>query len=157
MNVNIIEKYIDYLKNICGFAQRTISQHRRICMLWFTFMSKVTERSVVHTRPEDILRYIETRQKSGQVNNTSLAREICVIRTFYTWLFTTGKISKNPAASIPELICDPPAEKAYLTVDECKRLLDVFDTLDFQSLRNYTMTALLWSTGLRNSELCGLD
>ncbi len=157
MSLKFIEKYIGYLENICGFADRTIKQHQRICSLWFHFMSEVIEQSIVNAKPLDILKYIETQQLSGRVNNTSLSREICVIRTFYTWLFSTGKIAKNPAASIPELICKPPAEKAYLTVDECSRLLEAFDTTNFQGLRNYIIAALLWSTGLRNSELCSLD
>ncbi len=154
---NILAKYIEYLKNIRGFEERTIKQHQRICRLWFIFMSENIEQSVLNANPLDILEYIELQQQSGRVNNTSLSGEICVIRTFYTWLFDTGKVHFNPAASIPELICEPPAEKEYLTIEECFRLLDTFDTSRFQGLRNYTMTALLWSTGIRNSELCGLN
>jgi len=48
-------------------------------------------------------------------------------------------------------------EKAYLTVDECFQLLISFDTSDHIGLRNYTIVALLWSTGLRNGEVCALD
>ncbi len=153
----LVENYIGYLKNICGFAERTIKQHQRTCTLWFTFMSEVIDRPVPHAKPLDILKYIETQQQSGRVNNTSLSREICVIRTFYTWLFDTGKIPINPASSIPELICEPPAENEYLTIEECFAYLETFDTSNFAGLRNYTISALLWSTGLRNNELCSLD
>ncbi len=158
MNTNtLVQNYINYLKNICGFAERTIKQHQRICTLWFTFMSEVIEQPVLNAKPLDILNYIETQQQSGRVKNTSLSREICVIRTLYSWLFDIEKIMINPASSIPELICEPPAEKEYLTVEECFTYLETFDTSSFQGLRNYTMAALLWSTGLRNNELCSLD
>jgi site-specific recombinase XerD len=155
--IELLEKYIDYLKNICGFTVRTLKQHQRICKLWFSFLSEVIEQPVLNAVPADILKYIEVRQGSGIVNNTSISKELCVIRTFYAWLKDTERIISNPASSIPQLICKPAAEKDYLTIDECFEFLDTFDTSDFMGLRNYTIAALLWSTGLRNSELCGLD
>jgi len=75
----------------------------------------------------------------------------------YAYLFDYQKMTSNPAASLPELICEPPEEKAYLTVDECFDLLQAFDTDDLIGLRDYTIAALLWSTGLRNGELCALN
>lgn len=58
---------------------------------------------------------------------------------------------------MPQLICEPPDETSWLTVDECHRFLDGFDLSNPINLRNYTITALLWSAGLRNSELCALN
>ena len=42
-------------------------------------------------------------------------------------------------------------------MSECFTLLEAFDKSDPIGLRNYTIVALLWSTGLRNSELCALN
>lgn len=80
-----------------------------------------------------------------------------MLRTLYVYLSDFQKISSNPAAALPELICEPPAEKAYLSVEECFKLLEIFDLTDLTDLRNYTIVALLWSTGLRSGELCALD
>jgi site-specific recombinase XerD len=152
-----MQEYLDWLKGMCGYAAGTISLHQRIGRIWKTFLEEKQGKGIFLAQPADILAYIEHRQSSGTVNNTSLSMELCVLRTFYAYLHDYGKIFFNPAASIPELICRPAAEKEFLSVDECFRILEGFDIKDPLALRNYTIIALLWSTGLRNNELCSLN
>ena len=84
---------------------------------------------------------------------TTINAELCVIRTFFDYLRRFEHISFNPATAIPSLVCVPSLEKDYLTVEECFRLLDTCDRADLKGLRNYTILALFWSTGLRTREL----
>jgi site-specific recombinase XerD len=63
---------------------------------------------------------------------------------------------RNVAASLPEYLCHPAPEVQPLSVDECFDILESFDTKAPLDLRNYIIVAMLWSTGLRNSELCAL-
>ncbi len=152
MSHSLIEDYLNYLKQMCGFALPTLKQHKRICSNWVLFLKG---RTIYEAGPSDFIGFIELR--SHQVSNSTIARELCVLRTFYGYLHDFEKMPFNPAASIPELICEPPAEKHWLTVDECFQFLEEFDTSTAIGLRDYTITALLWSTGLRNSELCALN
>lgn len=154
---SITAEYLDYLERICGCALRTVRKHKRVCARWKDFLIKRERESVLDAKPSDLLEFIHFRQSSGKVKNTSIQGELCVLRSFYAYLFDFQKISSNPAAALPKLISEPPAEKAYLTVDECFRLLNIFDITDPIDLRSYTIIALLWSTGLRNSELCALN
>lgn len=154
---SLVAEYLEYLERMCGFSARTLKQHKRFCGLWETFLRKRDDKDILEAVPADLLAYIDFRQKSGRVSNTSISKELCVLRTLYAYLFDYKKMDSNPAASLPELICEPPAEKAYLTVDECFQLLISFNTADPIGLRNYTIVALLWSTGLRNGELCALN
>jgi len=114
-------------------------------------------KQLTESMPVDLIDYIDFRQQTGKIKNATISRELCVIRTLYAYLFDYQKMTSNPAASLPELICEPPEEKAYLTVDECFDLLKAFNTDDLIGLRDYTIAALLWSTGLRNGELCALN
>ena len=57
---------------------------------------------------------------------------------------------------MPELICRPAPEQQYLTVDECFKFINAFDTDTDDGFRNYTMAVILWCTGLRSAELCAL-
>ena len=150
----IIIQYLHYLEEMCGFSARTIKYHTRICKLWTTFLDE-QDHDVGAAKADDFLCYIEERTK--KVNNTSLAGELCVLRTFYAFLHNYGILDQNPAEAIPELICAPPAEKSWLTVEECFQFLDAFNQSEPVGMRNYILSALLWSTGLRNSELCNLD
>lgn len=113
------------------------------------------EKGIGAAVPDDFLRYIKVRSK--KVNNTSMSGELCVLRTFYAFLYNYGLLDRNPVKAIPELICAPPAEKSWLTVEECFQFLNAFNKEKAIGLRNYVLSALLWSTGLRNSELCNLD
>jgi len=155
--MNIIDEYISYLENLCGFAKATLKQHLRICTLWADFLTSTRDKKLFTAEPIDLLDYIKFRQKSGKVKNTTISKELCVLRTLYAYLQDFKKIELNPAASLPELICEPPAEKKYLTVNECFKLLESIKTDTLIGLRDHTIIALLWSTGLRSSELCALD
>ena len=154
---SLITEYLEYLEHSCGFAIRTLKLYKRVCKAWNQFLSTKANKQLVEATPTDLIDYIDSRQQTGKIKNATISRELCVIRTLYAYLFDDQKMTSNPAASLPELICEPPEEKAYLTVDECFDLLKAFNTDDLIGLRDYTMTALLWSTGLRNSELCALD
>jgi integrase/recombinase XerC len=153
---SLIAEYLEYLKHSCGFAIRTLKLHKRVCKAWDQFLSTKINK-VTGATPADIIDYIDSRQQTGKIKNATISRELCVIRTLYAYLFDYQKMTSNPAASVPELICEPPEEKVYLTIDECFDLLKAFNTDDLIGLRDYTVAALLWSTGLRNGELCALD
>lgn len=149
-----ITQYFLYLEQMCGFTVRTIKYHRRICTLWIMFLEE-KGKGIGAADSTDFLCYIETRTK--KVKNASLAGELCVLRTLYSFLYNYGMLDMNPAEAIPELICVPSAEKSWLTVQECFQFLDSFDTSEPIGMRNYVLAALLWSTGLRNNELCNLN
>lgn len=154
MKDDIAIKYFRYLERMRGFKTTTMKRHKRIYSFWRNFLED-REKGLGEVSPADILNFIEIR--SLHANNATISSELCIIRTFYAYLYDFGLLSANPAASIPELICDPPAESSYLTVEECYRVLKTFDKSQPIGVRNYTITALLWSTGLRVSELCALD
>lgn len=158
----LFDEYLEYLEQVWNFASSTLKGHKRVCLKWEKFLITKRNHRLTKATPEDLLGWIEYRQ--AVVKDTTIAKELCVLSTFYRYCYNFGKMEMNPAASIPELICQPPAEKEYLTVDECFRLLDTFpgsgpsgNTSDPEGLRNYVLVALLWSTGLRSSELCALD
>ncbi len=155
---DIVNEYIGYLENMCGFAKRTIKQHLRICKLWMEFLnSSAVNKKLLNATPMDLLAFITFRQEKGRVKNVTISKELCVIRTLYAWLQDFKALELNPAASLPELICEPPAEKKYLTIKECFLLLESINTDSLIGLRDYTIIALLWSTGLRSGELCALE
>ena len=151
----LIEAYIDYLKQICGFAKRTIKFHQRMCRLWGEFMQNQRQRPMVSAVADDFLCWIVFR-KQQDIGNSTIRTELCAFRTLYKYLFDYGMITKNPAASLPELICRPAPEQQYLTVDECFKFINAFDTDTDDGFRNYTIAVILWCTGLRSAELCAL-
>ncbi len=152
-----ISEYLSYLKNIRNYAELTITRHERIAKLWACFLDEQIGVSLLRARTEDILSWIDYRRDQGVVNDASINAELCVIRTLYDYLTRFEQITFSPAAAVPELVCAPPPEQDHLTVEECFSLLETCDRTDLKGLRNYTILALFWSTGLRKRELQSLD
>lgn len=77
-------------------------------------------------------------------------------RAFFRWLFETQRISSNPATGLRN---PKQAQKlpAFLTEEESHALLELPPALDFPSARLRCMLELLYASGLRVSELTGLD
>lgn len=86
----------------------------------------------------------------------TVARKLSALRSFFRYLVKRGVILDNPADSI----LTPKLGKAiplYLPVDEMFRLLDSIKTDTLLSLRNRAIFETLYSSGIRVSELAGMN
>ena len=86
----------------------------------------------------------------------SQARALSTVRTFFKWLWETRRITRNPASGLrnPK---QPKRLPAFLTEGESQALLDLPPAVDFPSARLSCLLELLYASGLRVSELVGLD
>jgi len=153
----LIAAHLKYLRDIRNYAPLTITRHERVAKLWMVFLAEEVGVRLEKACTEDILSWIDYRRGQGVVADASINAELCVIRMLYDYLTRFEHIVFDPAAAVPSLVCAPPSEQDYLTVDECFRLLETCDQTDLKGLRNYTILALFWSTGLRKRELHNLN
>jgi tyrosine recombinase XerC len=89
-------------------------------------------------------------------SRASVRRKLSALRTFTRFLKREGWIEDDPAA----LAVSPRREHkipAHLSVDEMSRLLDTPDTSDPLGRRDRAILELFYASGLRLSELVGLD
>ncbi len=98
--------------------------------------------------------YIAWRHRTG-ISGRSLQRSLSAIRAFYRYLIDAGAVSVNPARGL-KTPKTPRKLPAVLDVDQSARLLDINDE-DPLSIRDRAMMELMYSSGLRLSELTGLD
>lgn len=84
------------------------------------------------------------------------ARILSTVRGYFKWLWETGRIPRNPASGLrnPK---QPSRLPAFLTEGESQALLDLPPATDFPSARLACLLELLYASGLRVSELVGLD
>jgi integrase/recombinase XerC len=85
----------------------------------------------------------------------SLARTLSAWRGYYGWLAKRGAIGANPCAGIKPPKRPRPLPKA-LSPDQARALLEV-EGEDLLQCRDKAMFELFYSSGLRLSELAGLD
>ena len=151
-----VQEHLTWLERARNFAATTMRLHRRICRQWLPWITDVRGRSLHEARPEDLLAWVQYRRDAGTIQDCGILKELCVLRTLYQYMEDFRRLAGNPAASLPELICRPYESHTWLTAAECFQLLASYDRSDALGLRNYMITALLWCTGLRRSELCAL-
>ncbi len=100
----------------------------------------------------DFLRHLH----EAQVGNRSLARKIAALNSFFRYLKLTGRIGKNPLDRVKR----PKFEKKlprHFTEQEMLELLRLPDLESLYGLRNRAILELLYSSGLRISELADLQ
>lgn len=86
----------------------------------------------------------------------SIARKLSSLKSFFDYLIKTGRMKTNPADMIPF----PKLEKSipkFIGIDDLFRLLDSIKTDTWLEKRNLAMFETFYSTGMRVSEISGLD
>ncbi|OGQ48578.1 MAG: tyrosine recombinase XerC [Deltaproteobacteria bacterium RIFCSPLOWO2_02_FULL_47_10] len=92
----------------------------------------------------------------GKNNPASIARKLASLRSFLKYWIRQGAISTNPAKDVatPKV---PKRLPKFLTVDEVAALLKEPSDNDLLSMRDKAMMEVMYSSGLRVSELVGLN
>ena len=92
----------------------------------------------------------------SKITKRTIARKLSAIKAFFNYLVKTKHIKSNPADMIPF----PKKEKnipKFLSVDNIFMLLDSIKTDTWFDKRNLAMFETFYSTGMRVSEISGLD
>ena len=96
------------------------------------------------------------RALDGAAERTSIARKLAAVRGLFRFLVDTGRLAADPTAGIATPKCRRRLP-AHLTLDDIDRLLVTPRADTLLGLRDRAMLEVLYSSGLRVSELTGLD
>jgi integrase/recombinase XerC len=102
-----------------------------------------------------IRKYLSSQVRAKKSKRT-LSRRLSALKSFFDFLVRAGHLSLNPADTIPF----PKLEKnipRFLNIDDLFRLLDSIKTDTWQEKRNLAMFETFYSTGMRISEIHGLE
>lgn len=122
-------------------------------------VSCINERKFVpdllHLEKQKHAEYFVSYLKNKGLSSKSIARKISSVRTFYNYLVDNHLVRLNPFIDV----VTPKIEKRLPSIidnDEINMMLNVIDTNKPLGERNYLIIDLLYSLGLRVSELCNL-
>ena len=148
-----IRAFLNYLRVEKGLSTNTLHAYRRDLAKFALYAAKrgLTLHQFTHSTVIDFLRTLYLRK----LDSRSVARHLVTIRHLFRFAFTEGIIKEDPAANVaaPKFRRSLPE---FLSVAEVDRLLRQPDATSTLGLRDKAMIELLYSTGLRVSELCGL-
>ncbi len=151
---NRAKQFFVYLENERGLSERTLKAYRRdldqlLCFLAAENITQPDEVTQHHIRA-----LIAQRHRQG-LGSKSLQRLLSAIRSFFKWMLREGMVEHNPAVPVraPKSARHLPAS---LDADTINRLLDI-PTETPLAIRDKAIMELFYSSGLRLSELAGLN
>ena len=144
-----IESFEEYLLLEKKYSQNTINSYKNDLQ---KFKEYFNNKSLKQITSKDIKNYIQSLNK--KMNAKSVSRNISTLKSFYKYLLIDSYIKKTPLNNIvtPRIKKDLPK---VLTEDEIEKLL-TFPLNDKYDYRNKAMIELMYSSGLRVSELINL-
>ena len=153
MNENLINDFIDYLRFERRLSKNTIVSYQRDLEKYRFFLKRNKIKEILSVSNDQILYFLEFLYKTQ--NSSSVSRILSTLRTFYKYLVRDGKIQKNPFSSIK----NPKLPKKILEIldeQEVKKFLESIPSSSYLELRDKAMFELLYSCGMRVSEIVDL-
>lgn len=151
------KKLIDtFLKSVATLSGHTVNAYRRDLEIFQQYCEQSSLSQWSDVKPKDVQAYVAWRHRQG-IKPKSIQRNLSSIRAFYRYLIREHGYPMDPARGISA----PKAERRLpnvLDVDQTGQLLN-FNDDDPLSIRDLAILELLYSSGLRLSELieCDID
>jgi integrase/recombinase XerD len=148
-----IRTFLNCLRVEKGLSENTIHAYRRDIAKFAAFAAE-RKLDTNDVRRADVVDFLGSLYKKG-LDSRSVARHLVTIRHFFRFALVEGYRADDPAATIesPKFRQSLPE---FLSVGEVDRLLKEPDTASVVGIRDRAMIELMYSCGLRVSELCGL-
>ncbi|MFQ5953017.1 MAG: tyrosine recombinase XerC [Candidatus Omnitrophota bacterium] len=147
-----IEKFVNYLKVEKNYSDHTLRCYRSDLKEFADFLENKDPKSITHLH----LRRFLARLKQKNHAKRTIVRKLGAIRSFFRFLFREKHIKANPADSVftPKLDKKLPE---FLDADRIIKLITAPARNDAAGLRDRAILEVLYSTGMRVSELVGLN
>ena len=146
--------FLSYLRVEKGLSQNTILAYGRDLKRFAAFLNKRHKHKIDAVDREDIVDFLSSLYKD-KLDSRSVARYLVSLRSFFKYALMEELVRVDPTENLesPKIRQGLPT---YLRVDEVDRLLSAPDVNTPNGLRNRAMLEVLYSTGLRVSELLNL-
>ena len=144
---NTCRAYLHDLTELAAFIRENFLSGKENRKAWEQFGAEQIDSLMIRS----YLGFLSRKNKK-----VTIARKLSSVRSFFRYLVKQGIVLDNPL----DLILTPKQEKtipSYLTVDDMFRLLDSIGNDTLLDLRNRAILETLYSSGIRVSELSGMN
>ncbi len=140
----ILEEYLVFIKNVKNYSQNTIKSYRSDIKHYFENNEGIGEFST----------YLKHLNKD-RYSKSSINRKITSIRTFLSWAVENDYFNENQIQAVNNLKVEKKLPNV-LTSSYINKLLDAFPESSEKDLRDKAILELMYSSGLRVSEVSNL-
>ncbi len=147
-----LEDFNTYLKVERNFSEHTSRAYVSDILSFLLWLENTPVEEADYDKLREYIYFIQR----FDYKKTTLARKIAALRTFYKYLYREHVVESNPAMSLNA----PKRAKLlpkFLTTDEIENILNNVKIDTPAGFRNRVIMELLWATGMRVSELSGLN
>ena len=151
---SLTEAYLQFLWLEKGLSDNTLAAYRRDIRSYSEWLNS-RRTSLEQGQRKEVLAYLGYRNKN-RVSAPSLARMLSCLRGFYRYLLSEGVVAVDPTQEIDNPKLGRPLPNV-LTEEDVEELLAAPDPQDSVGFRDKVMLELIYASGLRVSELVGLE
>ncbi len=150
-----IGEYASYLRLERCSSDNTITSYVRDVTQFCRYLEEVEETELLQCAQEHIERYIAYMTGRGK-SAASVARSVASLKSFYSYLLSQGVVRSNPAKHTAAVRTERKLPQ-ILSGKEVDLFLEQPQCVDPKGYRDHAMLELLYATGIRVSELIGLN
>lgn len=147
-----LEDFRSYILVEKNFSKHTAKAYYSDILDFLLWLGETPIESVNFSKVREYLHFIQ----KFNYKKTTIARKIASLRTFYKYLYREKKVDSNPAMNLNSPKRSRQLPK-FLTPYEVEQILNNIKIDTPAGYRNKAILELLWATGMRVSELSGLN
>lgn len=150
-----VDRFEQYLREVKQASENTVQSYRRDLMQMITYLEEKEIREAAKVTKTSLHGYILHMEEQGKAA-TTISRMMAAMKAFFNYECMQACIRRNPAESLRA----PKVEKkapVVLSVDQVSALLAQPSGQTPKEIRDKAMLALLYATGIRVSELIGIQ
>lgn len=150
-----IDRFVDHLAHERQASPNTVRGYSRDLNDLAAFLGMQERFTPREVTPLEIRAFLADLQERGS-SRATIARKLAAVRSFFKFLVREGRIESSPARAVktPKQVRKLPS---FLQEEEVSKLLDEPGPGDAFPARDRALLETLYSTGLRVSELIGLN
>ena len=149
-----IQEFLSYLESVKQYSKHTISGYKRDLTKLSGYLLNIDIEDWQSVNEHELRTFVNSERRRG-LSPRSIQRVLSTSRSFFEYLLIEGTIKLSPAQNINSPKSAQLLPKA-MDADLVQRLLD-FKPNGLIEVRDKAMAELLYSSGLRLSEVCTLD
>ena len=153
--MDFIAGYTEYLKTEKRSSDNTVASYVRDVTQFQTYLREAEDAELHQCTSDDVERYMSYMAGKGK-SPASVARSVASLKSFYQFLVARGVVEVNPARNTTTVRTERKFPQ-ILTGKEVELFLEQPQCVDPKGYRDHAMLELLYATGIRVSELIGLD
>ncbi|UPQ77600.1 MULTISPECIES: tyrosine-type recombinase/integrase [Chryseobacterium] len=150
----MLDKFLEYLELEKRYSPHTITSYRKDLEDFCRFYLKTEASEDISKADKKIIRNFIVELSENRIAKRSINRKLSSLRSFYLFLLKIGDIEVSPTENISSLKFYP-EKQIPMSEQEMQNLSDQVFT-HVQDLLEKCILEVLYQTGIRKSELCGM-